>query len=576
MQWHVLPRSQHLLFVGIACVCLLSGCAKYRSPDLYYHVIEFDSKGGILSPLTDKKFEKYPPPDQFKDILDKMQATLAGKTNPKVIVYVHGGLNTPSDAIDIAQQHLADITKQDPSCYPVFVIWNSGLFSSYGEHLFDVRQGRDNSETHAWAFVDWPVYLVSDFLVAIARAPTVWMQQSTTDSDTVVAGVTSMLSYGRTQEALQKQKKSGPTTRPDDSVERADLWLERRNEVNTAAFFLVLNRLYFDDSHGPAARPTTQISISIGVDHSHPSDWIGRGTIYGMFLPFKLFFAPIIDGLGTPAWRDMCRRAQAIVDGSSDFTVNKNTTQDEIDDYVNRGTAGGLDLFISELACRAHCAHDATMPQWQVTLIAHSAGAIALDEVLRRQIQRELKGNAAPLPVRNIVYMAAACSIRDFTESVIPFMQMKTHRKVDFFNLTLHPSAETLDAEAWELVPRGSLLCWIDDFLTSPQNPLDRTLGRWDNIVQTPYVFPQSLRGRVAIKAFALERLNTCSTQPILDPQMHGDFTESPFWDPVFWKPDPPLNPNGARISVAEMEKERLKAIAPKAVNGPSDSTDAP
>jgi hypothetical protein len=552
------------------CVGLLSGCTDDYPYNLYYHVIEFDPNGKIVDLYKDKRPKNAPAPDQFNEILKNMRTCLAGKTDARVIVYVHGGLNSPSDAIEVAKEHLKDITTQDPNCYPVFVIWDSGLFDTYREHLFDVRQGCNNSETRAWGWVDWPIYLVSDFLVAIARAPTVWLQQGTTDSDSVMAGVASIFSYNRTQKIVQKHKEEGPTTRPDNSGERADVWLERKNEVNATAFYLVLNRLYFRDSQRPATQPSTQISISIGVDHSQPMDWVGRGFIYAAFLPFKLFFAPIIDGLGTPAWREMGRRAQAIVDGSSDFTVNDKTRSDAIAKYVDQGTGGGLDLFISKLAEGAQPTQDGKKPTWQVTLIAHSAGTVVLNEVLRRQIQRELKGGAT-LPVQNVVYMAAACSIRDFTESVIPFMELPKHQNVNYYNLTLHPSAETIEADGYELVPRGSLLCWIDDFLTSPQNPLDRTLGRWDNIVQTPYVFPESLRGRIAIKAFGLERPITPTTKPILDPQIHGDFTDSPFWEATFWKPTTPLNPEGSRISIAEQEKERLKAKAPEAANGPSN-----
>jgi hypothetical protein len=570
MRWRALSTSKSLLYLGMICIGLLSGCSNKYPDNLYYHVIEFDPNGKIVDLYKDKRPKNAPAPDQFNDILKNMQTCLAGKTDARVIVYVHGGLNSPSDAIDAAKEHLKEITTQDPNCYPVFVIWDSGLIDTYREHLFDVRQGRNNSETRAWGWVDWPIYLVSDFLVAIARAPTVWLQQGTTDSDSVMAGVASIFSYNRTQEVVQKHKEEKPTTRPDNSGERADVWLERKNEVNATAFYLVLNRLYFRDSQRPATQPSTQISISIGVDHSQPMDWVGRGFIYAAFLPFKLFFAPIIDGLGTPAWREMGRRAQAIVDGSSDFTVNGKTKSDAIAKYVDQGTGGGLDLFISKLADGAQPTQDGKKPTWQVTLIAHSAGTVVLNEVLRRQIQRELKGGST-LPVQNVVYMAAACSIRDFTESVIPFMELPKHQNVNYYNLTLHPSAETIEADGYELVPRGSLLCWIDDFLTSPQNPLDRTLGRWDNIVQTPYVFPESLRGRVAIKAFGLERPITPTTKPILDPQIHGDFTDSPFWEASFWKPAAPLNPEGSRIGVAEQEKERLKAKAPEAANGPSN-----
>ncbi|HEX4053657.1 MAG TPA: hypothetical protein VHX86_05285 [Tepidisphaeraceae bacterium] len=536
-------------------------------------MIQFDPDGNTVNPLTGAKYSKRQTEKQFTDILDNIQTYLANKSHPTVLIYVHGGLNSPDDAVAVAQAHLTEISQEDKSCYAIFAIWNSGLGSTYAEHLFDVRQGRKDSETETWGKFDFPVYLFSDFLVAIARAPTVWLQQGATDMDSVEAGLASIASYHRTTTALQSQQSSTAATRSAGQLpDHAEVWLERKHQVNTAAFYLQLNRLYYQDSQRPSGQPRKQIAISIGPDESKPVDWFSRAAVYAAFLPAKQLNAPLVDALGTPAWRDMSRRAQTIVDGSSDFRVTEKTTQSEITDYVQRGTNGGLDLFMSELASRSQPAKGAAAPPWQITLIAHSAGSIVLNEVLRRQIQREVQpGEIAPLPVRNIVYMAPACTIRDFTESVIPFMELKNHSDSQFFDLTLHPSAETLEAEFYELIPRGSLLCWIDDFLGSPQTPLDRTLGRWDNILQVPYVFPQSLRGRVAIKAFALQRPGAkTSSPPIWEPQIHGDFSQSPFWDSRFWQPDPPLSPDNPRIKVAKMENARMKEEAPRAVNNPA------
>lgn len=564
---------QRLCRVGVACVCLLCGCAQNRAPELYYHVIQFNPDGNTVNPLTGKKYSNDQTRKQFTDILDNIQSYLANQPHPTVLVYVHGGLNSPDDAIAVAQGHLTEMSREDKSCYAVFVIWNSGLGSTYWEHLFEVRQGRKDAQTETWAKFDFPVYLFSDFLVAIARAPTVWLQQGATDMDSVEAGIASIASYDRTAKALQAQQSSAAATRPaGQSPDHAEVWLERKHDVNSAAFYLELNRLYYQDSQRPTGQPRKQIAISIGPDESKPVDWFSRAAVYAAFLPAKQLNAPLVDALGTPAWRDMSRRAQTIVDGSSDFSVSADTSQKAISDYVERGTNGGLDLFMSELASRSRPAKGAVAPPWHITLVAHSAGSIVLNEVLRRQIQREVQsGGKTPLPVRNIVYMAPACTIRDFTESVIPFMELKNHSDSQFFDLTLHPSAETLEAEAYELIPRGSLLCWIDDFLGAPQTPLDRTLGRWDNILQVPYVFPQSLRGRVAIKAFALDRPNSkTSSPPIWQPQIHGDFTQSPFWDRCFWQPDPPLSPDNPRIKVVKMENERLKENAPRAINDPA------
>jgi hypothetical protein len=104
----------------------------------------------------------------------------------------------------------------------------------------------------------------------------------------------------------------------------------------------------------------------------------------------------------------------------------------------------------------------------------------------------------------------------------------------------------------------------VDDFLGTPETPLDRTLGRWDNLVPAPDVIPRRLRGRVAIKAFSLERPGIASKSPNWDPQKHGDFSDSPFWDPLFWQPDRAFSPNGPQGQALEQtRKELAKKLKP-------------
>ena len=57
-------------------------------------------------------------------------------------------------------------------------------------------------------------------------------------------------------------------------------------------------------------------------------------------------------------------------------------------------------------------------------------------------------------------------------------------------------------------------------------------------------IIPAALRGRVAVKAFSLTRNPvTNKAGQNLQPQQHGDFSDSPFWDSSFWQPDAPMEP---------------------------------
>jgi pimeloyl-ACP methyl ester carboxylesterase len=183
----------------------------------------------------------------------------------------------------------------------------------------------------------------------------------------------------------------------------------------------------------------------------------------------------------------------------------------------------------------------ATQPQTQeyhVTLVGHSMGTMVLNEWLRRdQIEQRKKGYA------NIVYMAAACTVRDFSRAVVPYLI--EHSKTPFYNLMLHPLADLRErGRGWDLPPRGSLLVWLDDFLTSPATPLDRTMGRWDNVISAVEVIPQSIRGQITLKSFSLAPYNQApppAGQPDYGPQEHGQFRGRPYWCQEFWEQQSPV-----------------------------------
>ena len=88
-----------------------------------------------------------------------------------------------------------------------------------------------------------------------------------------------------------------------------------------------------------------------------------------------------------------------------------------------------------------------------------------------------------------VKYLGAAASIRDFSNQAIPYLL--ANPTTTFHSETLHPSAERREWNFWYLlgaIPRGSLLVWIDMFLTQPRSKMDMTMGSWNNIVD---VLPQ-------------------------------------------------------------------------------------
>ena len=141
--------------------------------------------------------------------------------------------------------------------------------------------------------------------------------------------------------------------------------------------------------------------------------------------------------------------------------------------------------------------------------------------------------NFPELRVRAIVYLAAACTIDDYRASVLPYLAR--HQETRFYNLSLHPSAEEGEWQKkyLDLPPRGSLLVWIDNFLSDPSSPLDRTLGSWDNVLQVVHVIPQALRARTSLRMFDVG----VSRPGPVEPETHGGFSDprTRFWCPQVW-----------------------------------------
>src|SRR5439155_10604915 len=182
----------------------------------------------------------------------------------------------------------------------------------------------------------------------------------------------------------------------------------------------------------------------------------------------------------------------------------------------------------------------------EVTLVGHSMGTIILNRVVRD----------SEINFANIVYMGAACSVEDFSHSVLPFMEQ--HRDTQFFTLSLHPVAEAGEWYPWlaDLPPRGSLLIWIDNFLSNPVTEQERTMGRWRNLFRSDSTGEPIIRrlyaeggadlqNRLHFQAFSVgfgdklrkmkfqwneDPLRRDALERCDNPLSHGELSEVPYW----------------------------------------------
>jgi hypothetical protein len=430
------------------------------------------------------------------------------KNNKKqILIFAHGGLNTQVGTVERALDFMQGIPKED--YYPIFINWQSSLFSSYFDHLVNIRQGES---WDGWGLLTTPVfvpvYFAADVARAIARAPIVWYFLA------------------------QNWVKSAGDTEAIEEAETIATELEREYRANPSGNALKM-------AHDPA-------------DDRAIWDAALAHTTAALTIPTKLIGSMFIDAFGKSAWDIMLRRTHLLYHTEREFFESQKVAVDEGKPETPTSHIrpdGALSVFMRRLQQTidepAHGGRDT----WEITLVGHSMGTIVLNQLIR---EFGLKTVATPdgksstagvaLPFNRIVYMAGATTVRNYQDSVFPYLRENQDARV--YHLVLHPRAEVRERfdpgiPYLDLPPRGSLLVWVDDFLSTPETPLDRTVGRYENLVSAVHNTPDELRGRVHIKAFGAGR-------DVRAPQKHGDFTAHlKFWKPeCWWNPGPDYPPN--------------------------------
>jgi len=464
----------------IVLAFVLSGCKTADAPR--QNVIVMNRSGKPLVPDRGRAGQKEGE-SEFESHLNTITNAIATCRNcvtrdgtKRVLIFVHGGMNTVNGSLAKVRALVPRIAAED--YYPLFINWNSGLWSSYWEHLTVVRQGQVKP---VWGLLTSPLYLLADLGRAVTRAPVTWYYQLTSDATTAAKHETPRFL-------------------------RRVLFLPKQT-----------------DSSGVYSSPNEQgLALLAGQDRRTDLDRVGYGTAYFLTLPFKLAVGPVIDAFGKSAWENMSRRTQTMFRTPGDF--NRLPRQTELDDAVNRvgplphGAVSRLMQCLDQLVTDDQASH------YEITLIGHSMGAIVANEILRSHPN---------LPYANIVYLGAACSVSDFEKSVVPYLNKS--KSARFYNLVLHPVAEAREAQ-WSLLdlpPRGSLLEWIDNYLSAPRTVPERTLGKWDNAIATTALIPKEVASQIQIKAFDVGPGAGLSRD---NPQRHAEFSEVDFWKESFWR----------------------------------------
>lgn len=494
---------------------------------LTHRVLQVSGDGRILPSLkgltkeNKKRFaNKYESSAQTDSAyLQQMFAALRQRRPRHIIVLSHGGLATfkagLNRALRIEQDNALKLWRPNADTAFLYLNWNAGFFSTYGEHLI-TNQGQVQP-LHRPLLAAYglgvlaPLHLATDLGRAAIKFPLNSLQY---------ASEPALFSIGLSRPPLFYQ--FGGTQ-----------WNRQVHSVNQ-----ISGRMRADFMRNQGTADST-LQISMGPNQS-------KGSFYYhvvqpvVWLPTRLATLVLGEALGQPAWRSMLRRTQTmfhrpIVDPYSPGQTTVQTQKKHVNQASRREATsrymsqpGVVLQFADSLEAyrkwRARQEPDANLAGATVTLVGHSMGCIVMKNILQESL---LQPRQRRLQCDHIVFMAAACTLQDFRYAVAPYLQQQP--KTRFYNLTLHPYREITENMAGDYSIRsllrlpldGSLLVMVDRLFTDPLTLNERTLGRWHNFVlaaaDTTFL-PASIRSRVTLKAFG------SGSRLTLGPQIHGDF----------------------------------------------------
>jgi len=446
----------------------------------------------------------------------------------QVLFFVHGGLNTQVGSLERIvgegpdsrrKTHtLHQLIMEETPYYPIFINWQSSLRSSYFDHLLYVRQGEK------WplvtGFLTAPVVLAVDVGRSILRAPLVWGGMIYNDAKTAPAlsGLTG------NENNLPDEVVKELLCRDVEDKESCSTQFESNKAYST------FSQSCWDGSEN-LKRSSVGRKIIVGVDERRCLEMGWKFFQWLVTIPTKLAISPFLDAFGKSAWDNMLRSIQLLYQVDEEFHVDF-SPKTHTGNLADRTPEGGLSVFFSELVKHIHSAENAENKNWEITWVGHSAGTIIINEAIRRFGLPKTQEQA--LPFNTIVYMAAASTLHDVQASVYPYLQNNPSAR--FYHLMLHEKAEEGETtwQPFDLSPRGSLLVWIDDFLSNPLTHKERTAGSYGNFFRDYHSIPQNIRAQIYLRVFSQGNIVQSG-----NPQKHGEFTDRfKFWDAKCWAAD--------------------------------------
>jgi hypothetical protein len=559
---------------------MLTGCTpiphKLKVPT--EHVVMFDEDGRPLNPTGNFWFAKLPKPkedsvekyhtdlswyenedfDTFEGHTDKIIAKMKAFKTKKVLIFIHGGLNTQMDSVErlvqdprtgeICNEDDSSLKKDQSPCqnrvemikeagyFPLFINWRSSLINSYTESLFTLRQGESKP---AWGAITFPFVLAYDVGKSLLRWPVVTGSLIFNDSKTIPFSSYAQKYPATVAKEVLCRRYKYPYLNSKGIKWTEENCIDENNglKFSEAPWVCPFNLEGVKGNNTPNKdinKNADTFDFYVDEDKRKCLELTSNFGAYILTFPSKVLVTPVVDAFGSSSWDVMLRHTDMLFHSEDELTESNMTNKAaKMGQLVDLPMHGGLAMFLQKLAKMIE-ADKAN--QWEITLVGHSMGTIVANQLVRDFGEK--------LPITKVVYLAAAATVFDYEVSIFPWLaKTKDHH---MYHFQLHPRAEEGEKMAFDIPARGSLLVWIDNFLSKPLSPMARTVGRYDNLLPVLHnadLYKKSTQNRSddfsIRKQISIKIYGAGNQVEYANPQTHSDVAARfKFWEEKCFEPN--------------------------------------
>lgn len=232
---------------------------------------------------------------------------------------------------------------------------------------------------------------------------------------------------------------------------------------------------------------------------------LSDGAVGLVHAPVSIVSTPFFTGFGRGAWEMMSRRIDLM------FAVQKAPKRFARKDDVNPGV---MRTFLDALEAKRKSWDKTPSCRVQLDFVGHSMGALIGTRVLREY---------ASLRFDRILFLAPASTVEDYVTTVPAYLERHPNARFYNFGLSIIDEGNEL---SWKsvLLPRGSLLVWIDNFFETAYSPEDYRLGDFFN--ETTFKAPLRKRDPRCDSISMLKVAGARSGRAEM-PRKHGEFNDA-------------------------------------------------